>query len=457
MHMKEKTLLLNSGKCSWGKCFACGWGKLASPRLGIHEMKKVIDDFFHAQKLSVFGGAQNPKDSGGAANFVRVPDGSGASMPELKNGKIEKLKIFASGSFLDDAQFPKAIRKYVAKKCASLGVELVVESRSEFITAENLDDFKGAKLTVAIGLESGDDAVLKKYNKGFTTEDYISAAKLLHEKSFRVRTYLMVGLPFGSAESLKKSVELADKYGDEIVLINVFPHSLAPLYEMWITGKWKPLDKKQFEEAIAPCKSNPKAETDFNNFSFVPRFPRAKQAPIKGSSEKELLHQHFEVWQDYVCRFYEAPKEKKTVLFLPCTFTKPYYNSKLHREILKVVGNRKNIHLVVISSPGVIPYEFANKYPFNSYDWPEWEETPEIKKKYVEVTEKRLENYLRLHKYEKYFCFLKPSETFIALEQACKKLGVPLVGCLKPETWEKIKGEKNPLLLALEDLKEAFD
>ncbi|MFZ3077203.1 MAG: DUF5591 domain-containing protein, partial [Candidatus Aenigmatarchaeota archaeon] len=375
--MTEKMLLLNSGKCSWGKCFACGWGRLASPRLGIHELKKVIDDFFH----------------------------------EIKNEKIDRLKIFASGSFLDDAQFPKAIKKYIAGKCAASGTELVVESRPEFITKESLEDFKGTKLTVAIGLESGDDAVLKKYNKGFTTDDYIGAANILHENSFRLRTYLMVGLPFGGAESLKKSVELADKCGDEIVLINVFPHSLAPLYELWVTGRWKPLDKKQFEEAIAPCKTNPKMETDFNNFSFVPKFSREKQEIIKGASEKELLHPHFEVWHDYICRFYEVPKEKKAVLFLPCTFTKPYYNSTFHREIAKIVGNKKDIHLVVLSSPGMIPYEFANKYPFNSYDWPEWDETPELKKKYIAVTEKRIENYLSVHKYEKCFCFLKPSET----------------------------------------------
>lgn len=418
-----KTLLLNSGKCSWGRCFACGWGRLASPRLGIHELKKRIDVFFS----------------------------------ETRDRRVDSLKIFASGSFLDDAQFPKAIRKYVAKKCAESEIVLVVESRPEFITAENLEDFKGTKLTVAIGLESGDGAVLKKYNKGFGTEDFIKAARLLREYGFGVRAYLMVGLPFGSAESLKKSVELADKYSDEVVLINVFPHSLAPLFELWITGKWKPLDKKQFEEAVAPYRNNPKIELDFNNFSFMPRFPKMKQEMIRGASEKELLHPHFSVWQDYICRFYEVPKEKKTALFLPCTFTKPYYNSKLHREILKVVGSRKNIHLIVVSSPGAIPYEFANKYPFNSYDWPEWEETREIKKKYISVTEKRIENYLSAHKYERYFCFLKSTETFIALEQACKKLGVPLVGCLKPETWKKIKNEKNPLLLALDDLEESLN
>ncbi len=419
--MKEKTILLNSGKCSWGKCFACGWGRLAPPKMGIHELKKRIDNLFN----------------------------------EMRNEKISRLKIFCSGSFLDDAQFPKAIRKYIAKKCASAGMELAVESRPEFITRESLEDFAGTKLTVAIGLESGDDEVMKKYCKGFATEDFIKAAKILHENSFRVRAYLMVGLPFGNKDSLERSINLADKYSDEIVLINVFPHSAAPLFDLWVRGKWKPLDKKQFGEAVTPFKKNPKIETDFNNFAFIPRFPKEKRGMIKGASEKELLHPHFAVWQDYICRFYRI-KEKKTALFLPCTFTKPYYNSKLHREIAKIVGKRKDLHLVVLSSPGVIPYGFADKYPFNSYDWPEWEETPQIKKKYIEVTEKRIENYLRSHRYEKHFCFLKPSETFIALEKACKKLNIPLVNCLKPETWEKIKNEKNPLLLALDDLKEAL-
>lgn len=417
----EKTLILNSGNCSWGKCFACGWGRLASPKKGIHELKNIIDKFFH----------------------------------EIKSEKIDRLKIFCSGSFLDVLQFPRAIRSYLARKCKGAGIkELVIESRPEYITKENLEDFKDARLTVAIGLESGDDKVLKEYNKGFTAEDYVRATKILHENSFKVRTYLMVGLPFGNNDSLKKSVELADKYSNEIVLINVFPHSSAPLFDLWVKGEWKPLDGKQFEEAVASYKKNPKIEFDFNNFYFLPHFPKEKQILIKGTSEKELLHPYFEVWQDYICRFYKKPESKDIVLFIPCTFTKPYFKSRLHKEILKSVP--KNIHLIVISSPGVVPYEFAGKYPFSRYDWPEWEETAEIKELYIKVTERRIENYLKTHKYEKYFCFLKPSETFIALEKACKKLKIPLINCLKPETWKKIKNEKNPLLLAMNDLKEAL-
>lgn len=418
--MIEKTLLLNSGKCVWGSCFACGWGRLVGAAPDIHRLKNTIDEFF-------------------------------------RKTKADRIKVFASGSFLDEKQFPRAIRRYLAEKCRASGSELVVESRPEFITKETLKDFSGVKLVVAIGLECADDKILKKYNKGFTVEDYVKAVKILKESGCRLRTYLMVNIPFvkNQKQILKKSVKFAMRYSDEIVLINTFPHSLAPLFNLWLDGAWKPLDKKEWEKIIKPYKKYPNIEFDFNNFAFEPRFPREKQLWIKGATKKELMHPYFELWQDYICRFYEKPEKRENILFVPCTYTKPYFKSRLHREILKIVP--KNVHLVVISSPGVIPYEFVNRYPFDRYDWPEWLETPQIKKLYIKVTAKRIERYLRAHKYKKYFCYLKPtSESYQALKKACNELNVKLVDCLYEETWEKIKDEKNPLALpdALNDLKE---
>jgi len=220
--MKEKTIFISSGKCNWAKCLACGWGRIACEKKSVHDLKKFFD-----KKLDT---------------------------------DADRIKIFVSGSFLDDNQFPRGIRKYVARKMQ--GRELVVESRPEFITDETLSDFKGVKLLVAIGLECADDKILKKYNKGFTLYDYTKAADTLHKNNFKVRTYLMIGLPWKI--DYNKSISFTEKYSDEIVLINTFPHYLSPLYQMWLQGKWKPLDKKEFEKIV----SNFKHEKEFNNFSF---------------------------------------------------------------------------------------------------------------------------------------------------------------------------------------------
>ncbi len=421
--MREVRLILHSGKCVWGKCYACGWGRVDYGKVDLHKLKKEIDEFF-----------------------------------EKLEEKTKRVKIFCSGSFLDDSQFPEVIREYIAKKCYEKGVsELVVESRPEFIKEEKIKPLlKYVKLIVAIGLESGDDEILKKYRKGFTVEDYINACNVLKKLKCKVRTYLMVNLPFvkNHERILRKSFEIAKKCSDEIVIINTFPHSRSDLFKLWIKGKWKPMDRKTFEKLVKPYKKYKNVEFDFNNFAFEPKFPKEMKMYLKGVGKKFLLHPYYEVWQDYICRFYEKPKEKKYVFFIPCTYTKPYYKSKLHREILKIVP--KNVHLVVISSPGVIPYEFVNKYPFNSYDWPEWKETKKMKKLYVNVTKERIVNYLKSHKYEKYFAFLRPdSESFESLRKACRELKIELKICLETETWERIKNRKNPLLSkeALNDLK----
>ncbi len=423
--MKEEILILQSGKCAWAKCYACGWGKIDYGKPNLHKLKCVVDKFFKKIK------------------------------------EVERVKIFCSGSFFDDNQFPAVIREYIAKKCKERNVkELVVESRPEFLDEKKIKPLlKHVRLVVAIGLEAASDKILEKYKKGFKVRDYIKACELLKKLGCRVRTYLMVNLPFvkNHEKLLKKSFELAKKYSDEIVIINTFPHSRSELFKLWVKGRWKPLDKEGFEKLVKPYKKYKNVEFDFNNFAFEPKFPKEMQVFLKGVGKEFLLHPYYEIWQDYICRFYEKPEEKRHALFIPCTYTKPYYRSKLHKEILKIVP--KSVHLIVISSPGVIPYEFAKKYPFNSYDWPEWKETKEVKKLYIRVTKKRIENYLKKHRYAKYFVFLKPtSESYIALKKACKKLGIELVDCLKPQTWERIKERKNPLLSeeALKNLKECI-
>ena len=419
---KEQVLILSSGKCCWAKCFACGWGRMEAP-VNVTALKTKIKN------------------------------------RNLKG--VEKLKVFASGSFLDDKQFPREFRKWFADYIKEHGVnELVIESRPKFITPDNLKDFtqQGLELTVAIGLESADNEVLKKYKKGFTAEDFVKAAQILHENGCKVRTYLMVNIPFDTKEGLDTSVEFALKYSDSIVLINTFPHSKAPLFEMWLRGEWRPFNEEAFMHRVNNWKRNKKIELDYNNFMFVPKFPSEKRKMLQGATSEVLRHPYFEVWQDYFQRFYQTPKGKDTVLFLPCSFRKPYPKSQTHKVIhaaLHTMNMADKFHKIVVSNPGVIPFEFSNYYPFNAYDWPEIEETPEIKAEYIEVIKDRVKKYLQTHKYKHYFCYLKYTETYLALKAACNELGIKLQNLLDKKVYDEIKNEKNPIILqdALECMK----
>ena len=425
--LSEKVIILESGKCAWGKCIFCSFGKKDAGPADVNYLKHRID---------------------------RGLDG----------GTVHTLKFFNSGSFLDKNQVPTEAQDYLFKKCNVSGVkELIVECRPEFLSEETLWELKKRtgllRLTFALGLEVADDRVLEKIQKGMTLDKYERAAKLLKKFGFGVRTYLMANLPFVKdvRGSLDRSVKYALKFSDSVAIINAFAYGYSGLFKMWLDGDWRPLDKKQFDDLVKKYRKNAKIDIYFDDYITYPKFPENMQEKLDGVGEKYLLHPHFDVWQDYICRFYEIPEGKKYALFLPCSFRKPYSSSRTHKNIIaRISGIRQYplIHQVMISNPGVIPREFESKYPFAHYDWKEWLETPEIKKQYIEVTQKRIENYLKTHKYKKVFAYMKPtSESFIALKNACKALKMRLIYCVDEKLFDGLKTEGHDALISEDESK----
>lgn len=445
MALEEKRsihIILERGRCAWGKCYFCGWGKRRI-EVSIDELKRRFEGFIrkHASK-------------------------------EM----IGKLKIFSSGSILDEKQFPLKFVRWIVDTAEKYGVdELILESRPEFISEEKLNFIRSSKVkvTVAMGLELADNKILGKYyRKGFRVEDYLKAVKVLRELNFGVRVYILVNghpilymKPELQRRLLEKTMKLALEIADSIVIINAYPHVNSDLWEDWIKGEWRPLDENQFKELVKEWKDNPKVELDFNNYNFIPKFPRSKRVFLRGVGHNYIVHPYYEVWQDYFTRFYKPPREKNYALFLPCSYRKPYTKSKTWGTILNAISGYpyfKRLHLIAVSSPGVVPYEFIKYYPFNSYDWPEWLETEEIKREYIDITRIRVRNYVNSHKkhYKHYFAYFRPdSETIKAIKLAFKDLELndKLTIILDHEIYNKIVKENfKPAVahpLAIEKLK----
>ncbi len=414
---KTKVLVPKSGKCAWGKCIFCGYGKEEYP-VNVQVLKAWLD-----RQLLDFHG--------------------------------DTLKIYCSGSFLDDRQFPKEFREYLVKKCKEKGIKhLQIESRPEFITDKKLEEFKGLDLVIGIGLEVADNNALKLIAKGFTVEDYLKAVEKIHSHGFKVKAYVLANLPIPNWEELfHKTVELARETADYIVIMNLLPHGKTPMLEMWADGRWKPLGKDEFERITERYKNDPKIEIEFETFKFVPNIPNEKKVFIEGVGVEYIDHPWYRIWQDWFQRFYEPPKGKDIALFVPCSYTKPYSRSKTHKLIdksVKASGKASRVHKIVISSPGVIPFEFNDRYPFNAYEWDERKETPEIKEAYIRINKERIKKFLDTHrKHYKHFLayFRLESESLKALELACKELGIDLKLAYNPETYKKLikEGEKRPL------------
>lgn len=105
-----------------------------------------------------------------------------------------------------------------------------------------------------------------------------------------------------------------------------------------------------------------------------------------------LWHPHVLEYYNNIINGYTPPKGKEIALFLPCTATKPYSNSRTHRKIHKILNclNGSNrIHELIVGEPlALVPMELETMYPAAHYDmvldsWFPIKELPNLRKKRI--------------------------------------------------------------------------
>ncbi len=112
------------------------------------------------------------------------------------------LKIFTSGSFLDDSEIGSSTRIEMLSRLRENDrvKKVIAETRPEYVTDEKLSGAKealGKKFEVAMGLETSNDIIRKDcINKGFSFSDFVRASEVAKKNDVTVKAYLMQKPPF---------------------------------------------------------------------------------------------------------------------------------------------------------------------------------------------------------------------------------------------------------------------
>ncbi len=154
------------------------------------------------------------------------------------------VKIYTSGSFLDDKEIPSAVRKDIFELFTP-AQRILFESRPEFVTEENLASVVKERSAVAIGLESANDEILKKcIRKGFTVGDYEQAARVLNKFNIPLRTYLLLKPPYlterAAVEDAKASVKYAAQFSESVSVNPVNVQRSTLVESIWSRGSYAP-------------------------------------------------------------------------------------------------------------------------------------------------------------------------------------------------------------------------
>jgi radical SAM enzyme (TIGR01210 family) len=195
------TIILNTGGCRWaraGGCTMCGY---------------VAE--------SVEGGTVAHED------LMAQVDACLEHEQEEADEESGLIKIYTSGSFLDEREVPAETRQAIAETFADRE-RIVVESLPDFVDRAKIEDFTevGLETDVAVGLETATDRVRHDcVNKYFDFSDFEDACAEAREADAGVKAYLLMKPPFLSeseaVEDMKKSVrECAAVEGCHTVSMN---------------------------------------------------------------------------------------------------------------------------------------------------------------------------------------------------------------------------------------------
>jgi radical SAM enzyme (TIGR01210 family) len=194
------TIILNTGGCRWaraGGCTMCGY---------------VAE--------SVEGGA--------VSHDALTKQLETAVEYEETEAQIQcpLVKIYTSGSFLDEREIGPETRNLIAETFADRE-RVVVESLPDFVNAEKCRDFtdRGISLDVAIGLETATDRIRHDcVNKYFDFEDFIAAAEAATAGDAGTKAYLLMKPPFLSeSEAIEDMVRSVDRCAEYAHTVSMNP------------------------------------------------------------------------------------------------------------------------------------------------------------------------------------------------------------------------------------------
>jgi anaerobic magnesium-protoporphyrin IX monomethyl ester cyclase len=121
------------------------------------------------------------------------------------------------------------------------------------LNAEKIKFMKEAGChTVSVGIESGDDDILKKYSKMISVEQIKESIGLLNKSKIKILGYFIIGLPGEDRESVLRTIDLAKQLDIDIASFAIATPDLGTrlrkeaLEKKWVSAAIENFDSTDF-------------------------------------------------------------------------------------------------------------------------------------------------------------------------------------------------------------------
>jgi anaerobic magnesium-protoporphyrin IX monomethyl ester cyclase len=146
---------------------------------------------------------------------------------------------FADEIFLFDNQQTRELLELFIERCLPQRIKWSALTRANFVTPQLIDlAEKAGCFRLEMGVESGDDKILKEIGKAITTEQVKQAVKIIKEAGISLGTYYILGHPHETIETLKKTVDLAVELNTDTIAVGLMvPYPGTKIFDMAMQGK----------------------------------------------------------------------------------------------------------------------------------------------------------------------------------------------------------------------------
>ena len=201
----------------------------------------------------------NQKSISGQKKDIKKEEVKNTNELYLKNFKtendVEREIAFFGGSFTGIEKEKQEELLEVANEYIKQGKidGIRISTRPDYIDKEILKMLKKYKVkTIELGVQSTNDYILKKCQRGHTYEDVVKASKLIRKHGFILGHQMMVGLPESTKiDELNTAKQLAKLKPKIVRIYPVLVIKQTKLAEEYENGEYEPLELSQ---AIERCK-----------------------------------------------------------------------------------------------------------------------------------------------------------------------------------------------------------
>ncbi|MEI6155421.1 MAG: radical SAM protein [Deltaproteobacteria bacterium] len=139
---------------------------------------------------------------------------------------------FVDDTFGVTTPYLQALCQAIKSSCP--GISWSCEIHVRLVNDKNISIMKEAGcFMIQVGIESGNDEILKEVRKGFTIEEALAACNIIRNHGINLQTFFMAGFPQETEASLKDTAKVIEEIECEKIIYSIFtPYPGTEAFEL---------------------------------------------------------------------------------------------------------------------------------------------------------------------------------------------------------------------------------